>query len=198
VTIQHRILGIDPGSRICGFAMLTSTKVAPSSFRDFVVEDAGVLRADLKLTFIERIGLLHECLEKMLPELAPTCCVIEDAFFGNNARSALKLGQARGALISAVVKKRIPTYEVAPTKVKSMVTGKGGASKEDVAKSLEVMLGFKRGKLPYDAVDAVAIALTHGLSMFTERAALKAGARESKKKTLKPSGARAKTAPRIR
>ena len=59
---------------------------------------------DLSLSFVERIGLLHECLENILPELKPSVCVIEDAF-GNNARSALKLGQARGALISAVVKK---------------------------------------------------------------------------------------------
>lgn len=193
MTIQHRILGIDPGSRVCGFALLTSTKVAPSSFRDFVVADAGVLKADLKLSFIERIGLLHEYLERMLPELAPTCCVIEDAFFGNNARSALKLGQARGALISAVVKKRIPTYEVAPTKVKSMIVGKGSASKEEISRSLEVMLGFKRGKLPYDACDAVAIALTHGLSMFTERAVQKAGAR-GKAATSKRAKLPAKTA----
>lgn len=181
MTIQHRILGIDPGSRICGFALLTTTKVNPTSFRDFKVEDAGVLRADLKLSFVERIGLLHETLERILPELNPSCCVIEDAFFGNNARSALKLGQARGALISAVVKKRIPLFEVTPTKVKSMVVGKGAATKEDVARSLETMLGFKLGKLPYDAADAVAIALCHGLSMFTKSAENKVKERETRK-----------------
>lgn len=179
--VKHRILGIDPGSRICGFALLTSTKENPSSFKDFKVEDAGVLRADLKLSFIERIGLLHECLERILPDLNPSCCVIEDAFFGNNARSALKLGQARGALISAVVKKRIPTFEVTPTHVKSMIVGKGAATKEEIARSLEVMLGFKRGNLPYDAADAVAIALSYGLTMFTRQAKTKA---YSKSQTL--------------
>lgn len=160
-------MGIDPGSRISGFSLLVSSKVNPSSFRDFRVEDAGVLRADLKLSFVERIGLMHESLDGLLDELKPTCCVIEDAFFGNNARSALKLGQARGALISAIVKKRIPIFEVSPTRVKSMIVGRGSASKADVASSLEVMLGFKLGKLPHDAADAVAIALCHGLSMFS-------------------------------
>lgn len=179
-TIQeHRILGIDPGSRVCGFALISTFKTVPTSFRDFKVIDAGVLRVNAELSFIERIGLLHERLDGLLLELKPTRCVIEDGFFGNNARSALKLGQAKGALISAVVKNRIPAYEVTPSKVKSMVAGKGSATKEDVAKSLEVMLGFKKGKLPYDATDAVAIALCHGLSMFTlfahEKSASKKG-----------------------
>ena len=177
----HRILGIDPGSRVCGFALLTAEKKIPTSFKDFRVEDAGVLRADLSLSFVERIGLLHECLENILPELKPSVCVIEDAFFGNNARSALKLGQARGALISAVVKKRIPTFEVSPTKVKSMIVGKGRGSKEEIRLALETMLGFRLGSLPYDAADAVAIALCQGLSIFSDVAKKKASFRDKRR-----------------
>ena len=107
---------------------------------------------------------MHEALHSMIARLKPDICVIEHAFFGINAQSALKLGQARGALISAIARYDLPLVELAPTEVKKLITGSGRASKQLVSDSLKSLIGFQPGKLPFDTTDAVAIALSYGVS----------------------------------
>jgi crossover junction endodeoxyribonuclease RuvC len=165
--VEHRIFGIDPGSRICGFALLTSKMVIPRSAKDFVVKECGVLRADIKLSFVERIGALHDSMYHLVRELSPTMCIIEDTFFGTNARSVIKLGQAKGALISAITRCQLEVKEITPAQVKKTIVGRGAADKEEISRAIEVLMGFKREKLPHDATDAIAIALTYGLSLAT-------------------------------
>lgn len=161
---MERILGIDPGSRVCGFALIESVKSFPLHVGDFKLVDLGVLKARVELSFPERIGLLHERLFELIHELKPTQVAIEDSFCGVNPRSALKLGQARGALISAIHRHRLPLTELSPTHVKSMVAGRGGAAKLDLAKYLSFQFARDFSKVPLDATDAFAIALAAGIS----------------------------------
>jgi len=163
---MERILGIDPGSRVCGFALVQAKKIHPIHIKDFDLEDLGVLKAETSLSFPERIGLLHERLYDLISELKPTHCVIEDSFCGNNPRSALKLGQARGALISAIQRHRLPIIELTPSHVKSMIAGRGGATKEEIARYLSLQFSKDFMKIPFDATDALAIALAFGVSGF--------------------------------
>jgi crossover junction endodeoxyribonuclease RuvC len=122
----------------------------------------GVLKADLSLSFHSRIGKLHLALCQLIETTKPTIGVIEKAFLGPNVQSALKLGEARGALVSALTRFELPIFEVAATQVKNHITGKGHASKAQVALALKALLGTDWGKIPYDATDALAIALTFG------------------------------------
>ena len=163
---MERILGIDPGSRVCGFALVEAKKKHPIHVRDFELWDLGILKADIALSFPERIGLLHEKLYELIGELKPSHCVIEDSFCGNNPRSALKLGQARGALISAIQRHRLPIVELTPAHVKSMIAGRGAASKEELSRYLSMQFLKDFTKVPLDATDALAIALAFGVSGF--------------------------------
>lgn len=162
-----RILGIDPGSRLCGYAFISSRHPHTINRRCIELNDIGVIRADTNTDFCQRVALIHTALHSLVCEWNPHICVIEDAFFGLNARSALKLGQARGALMTAVTREGVPVVEVSPTHVKRAIAGSGAADKERISMSLKALIGFERGTLPYDASDALAIALSYGLTVPT-------------------------------
>lgn len=160
-----KILGIDPGTRIVGFGLLECRKRYSVSPRDYRVKDAGVLKADPKLKALQRISVLHQAVYDLLNETNPDICVIESAFLGANPQSALKLGQARGAIISAFGRKSLPVAEITPTEVKKYVTGSGCSEKKNVADALFRLLNFDKGRLPYDVTDALAIAFSYPLSV---------------------------------
>ena len=162
---KNRILGIDPGSRVVGFALLEKKRESSFNPKDFVVVDAGVLRADLALPIIHRLGSLHNALHELVLELKPTICVFEKSFSGENVATGIKLGLARGALMTAVLRCEILIEEVSPTQVKKNIAGHGRTSKEDLSLALKALLGFDRGVLPFDATDAIAVALCFGMQM---------------------------------
>ena len=103
----------------------------------------------------------------MASELAPTHVAIEKAFHGINSSTAIKLGEARGALISAIARLGIPISEITPAQVKRLVAGHGAATKEPGYQALQALMGFNKGRLPHDASDALAIALTASLTEAT-------------------------------
>jgi crossover junction endodeoxyribonuclease RuvC len=159
---QYKILGIDPGSNITGFCVLLCPKGTSHPSR-FQIVDAGMIRPRRNLSHGERAGQIHNSLYSIADYHKPQVCVIEKAFSGVNPLSALRLGETRGAIISAARRLEIAVDELAPTKVKNMITGQGHATKEQIARALEVLVGFRRGDLPFDVTDAVAIAVTYGL-----------------------------------
>lgn len=164
-----KILGIDPGSRVVGFACLAARKEIPAMPADFCVVDVGVLKVKDSIPPLERIGMLHNALFELASSLAPTVCAMEKAFYGVNAATSLKLGEARGALIAAIRRCNVDIVEVTPAQIKRMIAGSGRAEKEDIAAALKALLKFDRGKLPYDATDALAVALCHGLSIAFQK-----------------------------
>jgi crossover junction endodeoxyribonuclease RuvC len=159
-----RIFGIDPGSRITGFGILELPRGIVSLKRIRLVA-VGVIRAKASLPHSERTGHLHEALHQLASQYKPEICVIERAFTGINPHSALRLGETRGAVISAVRRLSIEVAEITPTEVKKIITGQGHASKEQVALAIKYLLNYERGELPHDATDAVAIGLSYSLSL---------------------------------
>lgn len=159
-----RILGIDPGTRLIGFGLLECSRQGSVLARDYKIVDAGVLRANLSLSLVQRVGAIHHSMYELVTQVKPNFCVIESAFMGANAQSALKLGQARGALIAAVSRCNVPIHEIAPTKVKKLMAGDGHSSKESVSEGVQRLLKVKIGKVPSDVTDAIAIALSYILS----------------------------------
>ena len=155
-----RILGIDPGSRVIGFGLLECSKSGSMIASQYKIMEAGVLRANLELPLVQRIGSIHQAMYDLTKQLKPNYCVIESAFMGVNAQSALKLGQARGALISAMSRCDVPIHEIAPTKVKKLMAGVGHGTKEQVSEGVQRLLKVTIPDVPSDVTDALAIALS--------------------------------------
>lgn len=149
-----RILGIDPGSRITGFGLIDV-----SGSRVSYVASGCVRTADGTLP--ERLKVIYEGIFKVVRSYQPDEMAIENVFMQRNAASALKLGQARGAAICAVVTQSVVTYEYTPTQIKQAVVGRGHAAKAQVQHMVMALL--KLSDLPQvDAADALACALCHG------------------------------------
>jgi crossover junction endodeoxyribonuclease RuvC len=150
-----RILGIDPGSVRTGVGIID---VEPDGRARHVFHAPILLaRAD---NFAGRLKLLLAELSVLLDEYRPQEVAIEQVFVGKGADSALKLGQARGAAICAVVLRDLPVHEYAAKEIKLALVGKGGAEKVQVQHMVGIMLNL-HGKLQADAADALAVAITH-------------------------------------
>lgn len=156
-----RVLGIDPGSRVTGFGLIESDGVRSRHLHSGCIRTAAG-------AFPQRLGEIFEGLCGILDEWQPHEAAIEQVFVARNAASALKLGQARGAAISAIVTRRLPVFEYTPTAVKQGLVGSGRAEKEQVQHMVKVILGLQ-GKMGLDQSDALAIALCHAHSQATRR-----------------------------
>ena len=150
-----RILGIDPGSQRTGVGVID----VAADGRMLHVHHAplSLMKAE---DFPQRLRLLLDGLWALIEEHKPDEVAIEQVFLSNNAMSALKLGQARGAAIAACVARDLKVAEYAAKEVKLALVGKGSADKAQVQHMVGVMLNLK-GKLQADAADALAIAITH-------------------------------------
>ncbi|MFH1809144.1 MAG: crossover junction endodeoxyribonuclease RuvC [Pseudomonadota bacterium] len=148
-----RILGVDPGSLHTGYGVID---VAQGSV---VPVDAGVIAPPAGLELVDRLTFIASQLAEVARAAAPDVVAIENIFTARSPRSALVLGQARGAAMVAVGSLGVPVVEVAPSRVKSLVAGHGRAGKTQVARAVRQILHLE-GKLPVDASDALAIALS--------------------------------------
>ncbi|WP_225763076.1 crossover junction endodeoxyribonuclease RuvC [Stenotrophomonas sp. Marseille-Q4652] len=150
-----RILGIDPGSQRTGVGIIDVDASGRTSY---------VYHAPLVLLgadgFAQRLKMLVVGLSALVEQYQPQEVAIEKVFMARNPDSALKLGQARGAAISAVVMRDLPVHEYAASEIKLAVVGRGGAQKEQVQHMVGLMLNLG-GKLQADAADALAVAITH-------------------------------------
>ncbi len=150
-----RILGIDPGSQRTGVGIIDAEaggRIRHVHHQPLVLLGEG--------GFADRLKRLLHGLAALIEEYRPAEVAIEQVFVGRSADSALKLGQARGAAISAVVLRDLPVSEYAAREVKLAVVGTGAADKAQVQHMVAAMLGLP-GKLQADAADALAIAVTH-------------------------------------
>ncbi len=151
-----RILGIDPGTNVLGFAIIDADKKA------IKVVEMGVLTfAHLSADHTVKLRYIFEQVQDLIRLHRPEEMAIEAPFFGKNVQSMLKLGRAQGVAIAAGMVNQLVITEYMPKKIKSAVTGNGNASKEQVAGMLENILHTKFTEKYYDATDALATALCH-------------------------------------
>ena len=152
-----RILGIDPGLRHTGWGL-----VAQSGNRlSFVA--AGRISPDPDLPMAARLYALADGIAAVLHQYAPQESAIEETFVNKNARSALLLGQARGAAMLALAQGGLSVAEYAANRIKQSVTGYGHAEKTQIQAMIAMLLPGS-GKLAADAADALAVAVTHAPS----------------------------------
>ena len=153
---QVRILGLDPGSLCTGYAVI---EVSPGRIGYIV---SGSIRTEGK-ALTERLQEIFVAVDGLATEFRPDEVAIESIFMHRNADSALKLGQARGAALSATFSVRPRVFEYAPREVKLAVVGTGAAQKEQVQLMVKRLLNIS-GPIGADAADALAIALCHAHS----------------------------------
>lgn len=150
------ILGIDPGTKIMGYALI-SVKANKVSLLQY-----GVIKLDKFKDHHLRLKKIQERMKEIVNEYLPDEMAIEAQFYGKNVQAMLKLGRAQGIAIAACLEKDIPVVEYAPKKVKQSITGNGNASKEQVADMIiREMKIVKPEDFYLDSTDAIAVALCH-------------------------------------
>lgn len=149
------ILGIDPGTAITGYGLIAfeSSK--------YVALDYGCIRPPLTLKLTDRYLIIHEGVEELIERFSPSALVVETQYVAKNPQSALKLGMARGAIMMAGKRKKVPIFAYSPTEAKRAVVGTGKASKQQVQKMVQQILHLPLPPQPEDAADALALAICH-------------------------------------
>jgi crossover junction endodeoxyribonuclease RuvC len=150
-----RIFGIDPGSERTGYGC-----VETDGRRHHLVA-CGAIKALAGDPFPQRLARIHRELTALLASHRPDFVAIENLFHASNARSALKLGHARGVAILAAVEAGCEVVEYTPAEVKRAVVGYGRAEKQQVQRMVKLLLGLREAPSPYDAADALAVAICH-------------------------------------
>ncbi len=158
-----KILGVDPGSRAAGWAVVDFS-AAPR------LVAAGVLRPPPALAFPARLAYLHAGLTAVVARESPQAAVVEKVFSGVNPQSLIALGEARGVLLLALEEAGLAAAEITPAEIKRAVAGAGAAEKEQVRRMVAALLGRR---LALDAADAAAAALAHGF-VVARRGAVRA------------------------
>ncbi len=149
-----RILGVDTSLRSSGVAVL---EVSGQQMRALAY---GNIKNKPKLKHSECLAAIHREIDKLIEEFSPDEVAIEGAFFYKNAKTAMILGQARGAVLALSALRGLPVYEYSPRSVKLAVVGVGSAQKDQVAKMVMRLLGLAE-QPQEDAADALAIAICH-------------------------------------
>lgn len=152
---NYRLLGIDPGTNVLGYALLDIRG------KKMALCDMGVIYPGKFNTHQEKLQHIFERLQSIITTYAPEEMAIEAPFYAKNPQSMLKLGRAQGVAIAAAMTKGVNISEYAPRKIKQSVTGKGNASKEQVAAMLGNILQFNIDDYYLDATDALATAVCH-------------------------------------
>lgn len=156
-----RILGIDPGSCVTGYAVLEETRQGPHYLA------SGVIRVQGE-SFPARLKQIFDGVSQIVQHYQPQQFAIEQVFMHKNADSALKLGQARGAAICAAQAKGLDVFEYSARQVKQALTGRGNADKVQVRHMAQILLGLN-GAMPLDAGDALGVCLCHLHYQQTQR-----------------------------
>ena len=150
-----RVMGIDPGSICTGYGIVDEVDGQLKAVH------WGGIRCRPRQAFPERLRTIYDELERVLREYAPDSVVVESLFFAVNAKSTLKLGQARGVAILAAAREHRAIAEYSPLEIKQSVVGYGRADKTQVQHMVARLLKLNALPQPFDASDALAMAICH-------------------------------------
>lgn len=153
-----RILGIDPGTAICGFSILDYDG------NYFKLIDFGVITMPTKMDLEKRLLHIYDKTNKLITKYKPEHMAIEDLFFNNNTKTALSVGHARGVCLLLSAQKNLLLVSYTPLQVKQSVVGYGRAGKRQVQEMVKIILKMDKIPKPDDAADAIAVAICHGHS----------------------------------
>lgn len=155
MTTEKIILGIDPGTQVTGYGILKITKGKNAAL------DFGCIRPPSNAKLSDRYLVIYQALTELIEKHLPHEMAIEAPFFSLNAQSAMKLGMALGIALIAAKEQNMRIFSYSPREVKCSIVGTGKATKIQVQHSIARHLGLRELPKPYDAADALAIALCH-------------------------------------
>lgn len=150
-----RVLGIDPSIRSTGFGIIEY------SDNTYSVLSSGVIKPSQKKLFHHKINEIRSRLEELIKYYKPEEVAIENPFYAQNIKTAMALGQVRGATLVAVASHDCSLHEYSPLEIKKAVTGYGQADKNQVREMVKTLLNIRAEKLETDASDALAAAICH-------------------------------------
>ena len=155
-----KILGIDPGMAIVGYAMIGLEK------DNIELLTSGSIQTDKKLDDSKRLLEIYNDLSQIVEKYKPDCASVEQLFFFKNQKTVIPVAEARGVILTVLEKYNIPTYSYTPMEVKQVLTGYGRAEKKEVEQMVKITLGSQELPKLDDTVDAIAIAICHSRSFI--------------------------------
>ncbi len=150
-----KILGIDPGTAICGYGMIEENK---SKIKHLF---SGCITSTKKETLVQRLDKIYQELLDLIRKEKPDAVAVEELFFAANAKTAISVGHARGVILLACSQAGVPVFEYTPLQVKQAICGYGRGEKKQIQKMVQILLGLKEIPKPDDAADGLAIAICH-------------------------------------
>jgi len=153
-----KILGLDPGTAITGFGIIEKNN------QGINYVNCGCITTCAGVPMPERLKCIYEDARKLIVKYQPDVMAVEDLFYFRNATTVIKVSQARGVLILAAHKKRVPIFEYQPLQIKMALTGYGRADKKQMQQMVKTMLSLNKVPKPDDAADALAVAICHAHS----------------------------------
>ncbi len=151
-----RVLGVDPGFGRTGLGLIEIVKGDPHHLWHSVIDTP----ADQE--FIDRLQAVRNDLTESIRRFEPSVACVESLFFQTNAKTAMKVGMARGVILLALADANLPIVEVTPSQVKTGITGYGNADKKQIQDMVTRLLKLKEVPKPDDAADALALAIVGG------------------------------------
>ena len=159
-----KILGIDPGTGICGFGVVEITKTNRPLARDF-----GVISTPAHTPLPDRLADIYDSMHEIIKLNQPDLISIEKLFFSKNITTGISVAEARGICLLVAKQHDLPIYEYTPNEIKKTLTGYGSAGKKQMQEMVRIQLGLEDVPRPDDAADALAAAITQ---LFSSRADL--------------------------
>ncbi len=158
------LISIDPGYDRIGWAIgtLTGTK--------YILTACGCIQTDRKAEIFSRYLHFSDELSKIIQKYSPSAAAIESIFFSKNRTTAIKVSEARGVIIAALLQNGVTIHEYNPSEIKLAVTGYGNADKMAVEKMVRMQTNIKEGKILDDAIDAIAVGMTHAVTAHMRQA----------------------------
>ena len=154
----NKILGIDPGTGICGFGVISAGRGKTPKMLD-----CGVITTPHHTPLPDRLLDIYNSLHEIIELNQPDCVSIEKLFFSKNITTGISVAEARGVCILVAKQHNLPIFEYTPNEIKLTITGYGGADKKQMQEMVRQYLNLKTVPKPDDAADALAAAITHSL-----------------------------------
>ena len=150
-----KVLGIDPGTEHAGYGLVEDQE------GQWQALEWGVISAPRSKSIQERLQIIHKGLEAIVKRTRPQALAVEEAFYAQNVKTALRLGEARGVVLLLAAQRGLALAEYSPRSVKQAVTGNGAADKLQVQRMVKALLRMEQDLLSFHASDALAIAVCH-------------------------------------
>jgi crossover junction endodeoxyribonuclease RuvC len=151
-----RVLGVDPAvAGATGYGIVECDGGSSQLLR------FGALKLPLRATFAARLREIHQLISRLVEEFTPDAVAVESVFTALNVKTALRLAEMRGVVLLAAAQAQIPAHSYSPREIKASVSGYGAASKQQMQQMVSSLLKLKELPEPFDASDALAVALCH-------------------------------------